>query len=515
MNNNPLVPKYKFYVDGLFTGYSEISWGCFAYTIGHKKIISLPENFNLDSHIEQYPPEDYGFTKKFNKDKIIYFLGLFASIPARNSDLIDDSGFIPIHMGKIRNEIKDIKLYVDYLINTGVVICNTHYEPGVRSRGYKWNDIYENKPFQAKLTDCRYADIVHEYEQSPDIKNYPYLFHWYEQRKLLIDRKVERYAFDIKEKKMQDTTQESWDKNDKGKYKYPVLQYKAAICNIGKIQHQRFEAHIDTNIHRLHSTLTNLQSDLKNFITYDNNKLVSIDIKNCQPYMSCLIFHKEFWEKDSPLPLNLYNLPDNIQYRMHTPSILPIMIGRLLAESKDDDFSEYINLVSTGVIYEEMIKVAKESIGEIITRAEAKKLIFYILFSSNQDDQGNQGHHDDSKINQMRKIFSQLFPKVNELYRLIKTEFEDVELEKQHNRLSCLLQSIESKIVLHRICKRIWEEGNQQIPIFTIHDSVVTTVENKDYVKDVMIEELTNCIGVKPTLKDEYWDKTNITGCYT
>ena len=505
MNNYPLAPINP--ANSFFAKPSEISWGCFAYSVGHKKIIALPENFNIDLHIEQYPPEHYGFTTvKFNKGKVIYFLGLLTSIPARNTDLIDESGFIPIHMETVRNGIKDIVLYVNYMINTKLIIRNFQYIVGKKCRVYKWNDVFEITPFHATEVDCNYADDVHEYEESPDIKNYPYLFHWYKHGKLLIDSEVERYAFGVKEKKMQDATRESWNKNDKGGYKYPVLQYKAAICNIGKIQYQRFEAHIDENIHRLHSTLTNLQSDLRNFISYDNNRLVSIDIKNCQPYMSCLIFNKEFWDKNSTLPLNINNIPDNIQSLMHSPNILPTMIGNFLAESNHADFSEYISLVSTGGIYERIIDVAKESIDAIITRDEAKTLMFYMLFSS------NRGQHKDPMINQMKEIFGLLFPKVDELFKLIKKSFKEVKLKKQHNRLSCLLQSIESTIVLHRICKRIWEEGNQQIPIFTIHDSVVTTVEHEAYVIEVMIEELTSHIGVKPALAVEYWDKSNIEG---
>ena len=44
-----------------------------------------------------------------------------------------------------------------------------------------------------------------------------------------------------------------------------------------------------------------------------------------------------------------------------------------------------------------------------------------------------------------------------------------------------------------------------QQTLFTIHDSVVTTVENEKFVTKIMDEELTKCIGVKPKLVSEYW----------
>lgn len=64
---------------------------------------------------------------------------------------------------------------------------------------------------------------------------------------------------------------------------------------------------------------------------------------------------------------------------------------------------------------------------------------------------------------------------------------------------------MESEIILHRCCKRIWEEDNHQVPVFTIHDSIATTIEHVEYVQTVMREELTKAIGIAPTLKIEQW----------
>ena len=59
-------------------------------------------------------------------------------------------------------------------------------------------------------------------------------------------------------------------------------------------------------------------------------------------------------------------------------------------------------------------------------------------------------------------------------------------------------------MVLDRICKRIALE-RPFLPIFTIYDSVITTVGNERYVEAVMIEDLALCIGLEPRLKIEYW----------
>ena len=51
---------------------------------------------------------------------------------------------------------------------------------------------------------------------------------------------------------------------------------------------------------------------------------------------------------------------------------------------------------------------------------------------------------------------------------------------------------------------------NQQVPIFTIHDSIVTIPEYQNYIVHVMIEEFSRCIGVAPTLSIEKWEPTNL-----
>ena len=473
---------------------------------GHKELFSLPANFNLDAHITQFPPAAHGFpaTMPFIKDKALMCLNLLSSIPARNSDLIDADGFIPIHIATARKDVDEVNFYLKYFVQTGVIVCRKQYIPGQKSRGYKWAPEYEKKEFTPHLLSCKYTERISLYNASGDQKIYPYLFYWYEQHKLAIDPLAESYAYAVKEMKMQDASKGSWDKNsDTGQLKYPISQYQAAIRNIGKIRFGRYEPHIDTNIHRLHSVLTNLQKDYRNFLSYDGKSLVSVDIKNCQPYLVCLILNPEFWRKNSTLPINLYNLPDNIITALHTPESLPIMMGNFFEQTAPEKFEPFIQLVASGEMYEKMADIANSRIQGLttpISRKDAKILMFHLLFSR------NRGTHKDVLIRQMRDIFEkELFPEVSELFRLIKSEHSDVDMDKQHNRLSCLLQSIESSIILHRCCRRIWEEQGHQVPIFTIHDSIVTIPEYKDYIVRVMKEEFSLCIGVPPTLSVEEW----------
>ena len=61
---------------------------------------------------------------------------------------------------------------------------------------------------------------------------------------------------------------------------------------------------------------------------------------------------------------------------------------------------------------------------------------------------------------------------------------------------STLTQKLESDFILNWICKRISDE-RPEAPIYTVHDSILTTKENMDYVKYVMTDESLNLFGNK------------------
>ena len=232
--------------------------------------------------------------------------------------------------------------------------------------------------------------------------------------------------------------------------------------------------------------------------------LASIDIKNSQPYLTCTLLNPMFWHINNGLSLSLYSLPEDIQKSI-TSVALPLKLESFFNKCSDDDFTPYKEVVANGKMYETIADVCQSHLQKPISRNEAKTLMFYLLFSS------NRGRHDDNIINQMKDIFSnELYPQVAHLLKLIKHNYAGLSIKKQHGRLACLLQSIESEIILHRCCKRIWEEGNHQIPVFTIHDSIATTVEHVEYVQTVMREELTKAIGIQPTLSVEYWNPSQV-----
>jgi hypothetical protein len=77
---------------------------------------------------------------------------------------------------------------------------------------------------------------------------------------------------------------------------------------------------------------------------------------------------------------------------------------------------------------------------------------------------------------------------------------------KQYDRsyFPSLLQRAEAEMMLSRVARRISRE-KPDIPCFTVHDSIITTVGNEKYVSKVIKEEFGACVGTPPHLKLEYY----------
>ena len=237
-----------------------------------------------------------------------------------------------------------------------------------------------------------------------------------------------------------------------------------------------------------------IQKKFRHFLTYDGKYLSAIDIGNSHPYLMCLLFNPLFWEYNSDISLNISMLPNNIQSLFsidHLAEIRNYVTERLM---DNEELDIYMEKASRGNIYEHITEVSNAREGTHLVRGDTKEMMQIVFYSKN--------HFFYQKGAELKRLFAALYPRVYGLIRLIKRD--------NHAAFACLLQSVESEIILHRCCKRIWDEKPYEVPIFTIHDSIATTVEHQDYVYSVMKEVLTACIGIRPDLKPEEWHPSKL-----
>lgn len=384
-----------------------------------------------------------------------------------------------------------------YLILTGVLCTDGQYFQGEKSKGYKFTEEYSrvalvryDYPAFQQSVEAIPSEVYSE-EHGTFIPNavvdLPYLAHWYTTKELQIDRQAAvSHAHEVMQDKF-DRGRESWDINrDKSHRnviirKYPLTQYHAALHNINSIDIGDYKVSIDTNVHRLHSVITNLQKIYRRFLKYNDMSLVNVDISNSQPYLLCLLLNPLFWDRNSNIPLNIGMLPQNVQDRFSKDLLEEIEAYISSLDRNDITLNRYIQAVSQGHIYEDMAHIINQAQHVNLERDDIKVMILTTLFSKNR------------YMPTCKKFFGISY---NSVYKLI-------ELTKKvdNKALSCLLQSIESEIILHRCCRRIWEKGSQQVPVFTIHDSICTTLENTGFILSIMRQTLTESIGFSPNIE--------------
>ena len=265
----------------------------------------------------------------------------------------------------------------------------------------------------------------------------------------------------------------------------PYNAFNKIIIPVFKLKNKQFITSVDRTSFRLHTPLTSLKKELRRFVKYDGKTLVSIDIKNSQPYLSTVLFDKKSFKKNQiQSKINLYN---KLDYNNS-----PIAYYYVSNNVPPKDVTLFIKHVTSGRFYEEFVKIldTAELIPQHVKdkRSYSKEVMFRTFFSPN--------YH--KKFSKEIQVFEKIYPNVFENFSFLKSN-------KKFNTLACLLQRIESELILEIICKEISDKF-PSVPIFTIHDSVVTTIEHVKKVEEIMRSTLTEFIGFQPQLSIEKWE---------
>lgn len=452
----------------------------------------IPENLDLEAFIRIFPPS----IPSFHIDCLVYIVGLLVDIPLNNKDL--DMEYVPINSKLLQRRIRYYRKYLDYLINCGIIIEEKQYIVGVKSKGFKFTDIYETETKPYVITKSTLVKSILTFKEisysSIDAGNYSasakksnleayktdlgYITKWFN-NKLTIDFYAAK-AHLIMLKEMDLLNPEV--KKPKRRYNY---RYTALL----KFNNGLFLPKEDATAGRLHSAFTQLKGVLRPYIRYNGKKLVAIDIVNSQPYLTIALLDPIKFQEN-----NIINLILNTNSKLN-PNTYPIMVVKRIKEASSTENTKlFIGLVSSGRFYEEFGLILKSeriidsNLDNEETRKKAKIITFTTLFSPNNA----------ISYREEVKIFKKVFPSVYEVFKIIKLG------RGHHNTLAILLQTIEANLVLHRACKIISEE-RPEIPIYTLHDSIITTEGNENYVHDVLKAVLTEAIGIAPELKVERW----------
>ena len=131
--------------------------------------------------------------------------------------------------------------------------------------------------------------------------------------------------------------------------------------------------------------------------------------------------------------------------------------------------------------------------NDLSPRDRVKKVTFQIFFSKNKTP------------TKEKKLFKKLFPTVTSIFEASKAK-KHVKIVDRHKQLAKALQRTESHVMLDKVAKEI-ARLKPGLTFFTIHDCIVTTVGNEDFVKEVMTRVITAEMGFPVTVEPQYWCK--------
>lgn len=534
----------------------------------------IPSNFDVDELIATNPTDAID---NFDKWKLLYIIHLINYLPAISRKQRDYFGFVRLSSQYLKKLIENYKSYLDYLIDSEVIVLNKSYSNRDNfSKSYKLDASYSNRNINfIELPHSKFTTSLSKHwqkkETNPIIKAQVEFL-----RNVVVDiEAAHKYFANIRI--------ELFIKQDQEAIDYFKLREDEIRINLLRISVKDIHIIIDETSGRLHSNLTGLKKEFRHFLSYNGEHLVGIDIKCCQPYLLQLLIKENFWfsikdeitdeqlllyhsfslkNKTKAKKLNhkrvetLKEIINSHYQRLQTQgaseeeSCFEFAAQRMREELREgirykgmkevfnmwknpeilkdlgiiEEFEAYREVVNSKDIYNYLLDIANDLLAndktaqaiwdknlrdekskfKTLDRSSLKVMVLIALYAPEKSKRAI------TKFS--RYIFYKAFPNMLSILDNLKSMWFKTSNGKRtnaYNSVAILLQAIESYIVLEKIVTRIINE-HPAIPVFTIHDSIVTSNSNVETVKQIVDEEFTRFVGVKPQISFENYSLSSI-----
>ena len=340
-----------------------------------------------------------------------------------------------------------------------IVEMSSHYEVGKESKLYRLSKRYLNSPVQK----FHYKERRVKEVKKPDFLSDQFSLH-----KLSFDNDVNTYLLNL---------HSEIGNRIKGDNQKVLLDNYIGrnLCIVDDINgNEIFYGRSKTN-YRYYSSLTSLNRIIRPFILVNDKRLFSIDIKSSQPFILATILDSSYYNDNNIL----YN-----KNRINKGIGGIILFPRFL-EGKDVGIKKYRGIPFYDDFYSHVLKNELGREPTKIERERLKQKTMQFLFFNNSKAK---------RKNELKYLVSQ-YPSINSFI----TSCLNVIGERN---FSFILQRSESYLVLDVISKEFNERFPNE-PIFTIHDAILTTEKNAEYMFNLMEKRLAEYTGIIPGLKLE------------
>ncbi len=424
------------------------------------KRIIYPQNLNIERLLN-----DYDLSRTRKRNIMIKCIKMVSKLFITNYNVhwFSKSGYTPVSSASKKRLLNnDYRLVHDILTagNDPIIEVMDSYKVGEYSKEYRLNPKYRGSaPSTLVLPEKGYNSTL------------PFLDRQFSQNLLSLNPRVYEYLFNL----FSEVDSYPLTENQRLLLKNYIGRALDIIEDIdnGILIYHRSRFNL-----RYNSTISSLNKVVRPFLLCNGRPLVSIDIKAAQPYILASILNDGFFTNEE----EGYNV-GTIYPRVPGAILFPrFLVGKgadieIFKQSPfQQDFYSY-------VLRNELGREPTEEEREVL---KEKTMQFLFFNNSAARNKGNLVY------------FKRQFPGIG---RII-TQFLNI---IGSTRFSYLLQRTESYLVLENVCKE-FHNRYPEAPIFTIHDSVLTTAEYSDDLYDLMYDTLHSITGIVPGLKMEQPD---------
>ena len=293
---------------------------------------------------------------------------------------------------------------------------------------------------------------------------------------------------------------------------------------VERFENQDLWYKVSPDNHRLNSSITHLKKNLRPFLLCDGKSLGMIDISASQPYFLSSVISKSFLAGNSGgfnlqsiypevfdilvskgcISSTSMEISNSFEYAsysgcsMHTDFnnnsgsstgliqySYSFMWGLFFEEYELESIKRYQTSPFEDDFYRYLIKSSQSVSGNVIDfnpamRQKLKDNMMYILFDSKKRHRNN---------NEYIKMFQRVYPGVDKLICYLHTHIGS-------DKFAYLLQRTESYLVLDLITRE-FHEKYPSLPVYTIHDAVLTYEEYLPDLQSLFLERFKEITGVQ------------------
>lgn len=240
---------------------------------------------------------------------------------------------------------------------------------------------------------------------------------------------------------------------------------------------------------RIHSNITRLPKGYRKFLTFDNKRLVEVDLSNSIIYFISMIINNHIKQDSINIHFSL-----NLLRIAKTLETLDMRETKLLEGTAVSGkfYNLFIDDFRNNYTHEELVEMNKlvteeDFIGtEKQIRKIAKKNVLAMIFAN---------------INCYKKvqsIFRIKFPNILDALKLFKKKYG-------YKSLSRILLQTESYLILDKVARKFNAKYYRVAPIFSLHDCLITTVDYESQLETILKEVFIEEFDVAPRVETAHW----------